>query len=129
MVLDGNFFDEGVAEKINQFFSNSPLLRTAIGEYFEDFFLVLFVCLKHLLLLGSEHLSSAVAGDRCHPAVLLCQQCLSGTLKAKFPVSVLGKKEKKRKYELTLQCFKGYIGNFCSAGSYLRTIQIQAFPW
>lgn len=89
-----------------------------------------FVCLKHILLLGTEYLSSAVADGRCHPAVLLHQQWLSGTPKAKFPVSVLEKKkENKRKCEFTLQCFKGYIGKLCSACSYLRKMQIQAFPW
>lgn len=93
MILDANFSVGGVAEKINQIFSNSLLLRTAVGEFFEGFFLVLFVCLKHILLLGTEYLSSAVTGDRCHPAVLLHQQWLSGTPKAKFPVSVLEKKK------------------------------------
>lgn len=129
MILDENFSGGGVAENINQIFSNSLLLLTAIGEFFEGFFLVLLISLKHILLLGTEYLSSAMADDRCHPAVLLCQQWLSGTPKAKFPVSVLEKKRNKIKCEFTLQCFKGYIGNLCSAGSYLREMQIQAFPW
>lgn len=124
--IDGNFSDGGVAEKISQILSNSLLVRTAVGEYLEGFFLVLFVCLKHILLLGSESLSSAVADDRCHPAVLLCQQWLSGTPKAKFPVSVL----KKKKLNMNSLCSvsRVVLEIFCSGGSYLRTIQTQAFP-
>lgn len=129
--LMGIFLMKEWLKKINKIISNSPLLQPAIGEYFKGFFFVLFVCLKHVLLLGSEYLSSAVADDRCHPAVLLWKQWLSETPKAKFPLSVLGGKKKSRipKCEFTLQCFKGYTGNFCPAGSYWRTMQIQAFPW
>lgn len=57
----------------------------------------LSVCLTHNLLLGTEYSSSVVADDRCHPAVLLCQQWLNVAPRAKFLVSVL----KKRKCKFT----------------------------
>lgn len=82
----------------------------------------------HNLLLGSEHFSSAVADDRCHPAVLLCQQWLSVTPKAKFLVSVLGKKKRKCEFShcnVTGDCTE----TLCSTGSCLRKMQNQASPW
>lgn len=80
-----------MAEKYIEFSQIHFCFRLLLENSWKAF--CLFVCLVCNLLLGTEYFSSAVADDRCHPAVLLCQQWLSVTPKAKFLVSVLEKKE------------------------------------
>lgn len=125
MILDAIFFFWwGNGWKFTEFSQINLFFKLLLEHSWRAF--CLFVCLRHNLLLGSEPFSSAVADDRCHPAVLLCQQWLSVTPKAKFLVSAF---EERKCAFARCSVSWGSIENLCSTGSRLRKMQNWAAPW